>query len=277
MHLPCVIAGMSNAEYHAHPAVSRSALDQISRSPFHYHAAYLSPDRPAREEKPSFKMGTLVHCQVLEPGEIDNRYLLMPEDLSTDKRNTETKRWLANVPPGITVITKEEYSAALAMEASLLRHAYFRSAMEKGTAELSVFCRHEETGIDVKVRPDWVHETGDGGVILVDLKTTTDASPREFARSVARYNYHQQAAFYSDVYAQATGKRVIGFAFAVVENSYPYASACYTLDSAAMHKGRAKYFQSLQLLKFCRDKESWPAWGEDLNILELPKWAINDD
>lgn len=81
------------------------------------------------------------------------------------------------------------------------------------------------TGELCRCRPDWAHPTGDRGVILVDVKTCGDASPREFGRQVARKGYHRQAAFYSDGYEIASGKRVLGFVFVAVESTWPFAAS----------------------------------------------------
>jgi hypothetical protein len=62
-----------------------------------------------------------------------------------------------------------------------------------GEAETTHMWTDATTGLQCKCRPDWISE--DGG-ILVDLKTTEDASPREFQRSIAKWRYHVQAGWY---------------------------------------------------------------------------------
>lgn len=269
-----VIHGLSNAEYHAHPAISKSRLDLLARSPFHYYAQYNAPNPPTREESATLKLGSLAHCAVLEPAELNNRYIIQPPEL--DMRSSAGKAWKADIKDGYIVISEEQLKAAYNIDTALRRLPDVASALKDGRPEVSVFCVDDETGLDLKCRPDWVHEAGDGGVILLDVKTTQDASRREFARSVAKWRYHVQAAFYTDLYAKATGRTVHGFVFAVCESGYPHAAACYMLDDAAMRKGRALYRQDLQLLKSCIDRNQWPAYGESVQPLELPAWAVNE-
>jgi hypothetical protein len=269
-----IIRDMSAAEYHAHPAISRSRLEVISRSPFHYFSQYLAPNPPTREETTALKMGTLGHCAILEPDELDHRYIVRPANL--DMRTKAGKEWADSVPPGLIQISAEQRKAAESMRSSILTLPDVASALSRGYAEPSIFYPHPEFDFEVKIRPDWVHECGDGDVIIVDLKTTSDASPREFARSVANHGYHRQAAFYSDVFEKATGQHVLAFVFAVVESSYPFTPACYMLDDDAMRKGRSLYHADLQLLKHCMRENVWPAYGNEMQVLSLPSWALND-
>jgi hypothetical protein len=44
---------MNNTDYHAHPAISKSHLDQVAKSPLHYWARYLDPNRVVPEPTPS--------------------------------------------------------------------------------------------------------------------------------------------------------------------------------------------------------------------------------
>lgn len=266
-----IVVGLSNADYHAHPAVGKSCLDQIARSPFHYFSNYVAEDRPPRESSNAQKLGSLAHCVILEPDEVLKRYAVKPDDC--DMRTKAGKEWAASVAPGFEVISSEQLKAAESMRWSLLKLPDVASALATGAPELSIFATFDEYHIDAKIRPDWVHECDDGGVILVDVKTCADASPREFGRSAANYRYHVQAAFYSDVYAKATGRKVHAFAFACVESAYPYAAACYVLDDAAMIKGRLLFHTDLRTLAHCLTYEHWPAFGEEMQLLALPAWA----
>ena len=48
--------------------------------------------------------------------------------------------------------------------------------------------------------------------LIIDLKSTVDASPKGFQRSVANYRYHVQSSHYLDVVEMATGTHLkLGF------------------------------------------------------------------
>ena len=73
---------MTNTEYHAHKAVSKSDLDLIHRSPLHYRSAKEMP----REQTETLLLGSVVHKLVLEPEDFDNEYAVALSTLS-DSRN----------------------------------------------------------------------------------------------------------------------------------------------------------------------------------------------
>lgn len=268
-----IVHGLSNEEYQKHPAISKSKLDAVARSPFHYHAEYMQPEPPKREEKPQFKFGTLAHCAVLEPAEVQNRYALAPDWF--DARTVRGKEWLQTVGHGQIIISTDQMLAASRVDASLKSLPDIADLLKRGRPEVSVFITDDATGLDLKCRPDWVHDCDDDGVILMDVKTSMDASPREFARSVAKFRYHVQAAYYSDLYQKASGKTVHAFVFAVAESAFPHAAACYTLDAVAMAKGRELYRHNLNTLKLCYQENNWPAYGAAMQELMLPTWAAN--
>lgn len=62
-----LIEGMTNADYHAAPGISKSQLDVAAISPLAYWDAYVNPEREPREEKHCFVVGSGTHALVLEP------------------------------------------------------------------------------------------------------------------------------------------------------------------------------------------------------------------
>ena len=56
---------MTNNEYHAHPALSASGLKLLNKTPAHYYAQYLAPDRVKPEPTKAMKLGTMIHTCLL--------------------------------------------------------------------------------------------------------------------------------------------------------------------------------------------------------------------
>jgi hypothetical protein len=103
----------------------------------------------------------------------------------------------------------------------------------------------------------------------VDLKTTTDASPAAFARSVATFRYHVQASHYLSGLHGAER-----FVFIAVEKTAPYAVAVYELDAAAMAAGDELRQRDMRMIADCRATGEWPGYSDDCQTLSLPKWAL---
>lgn len=262
---------MSAEHYHAADALSNSALSKMGISPFHYWSEFRASGRPKREPTPAMMAGTLAHCAVLEHDQLSERYVIQPEHL--DMRTKDGKAWRAGLPQSAEVIKPEQLATAKAQRAAVLAVPELASVLAAGHAETSVFWTDATEGLRCKCRPDWVHMLANGRAILFDLKTTADASPREFARSVWTYGYHRQAAHYTAGFEAATGIEVAAFLFGAVSSAYPFVAVPYLLDDDAMQRGREEVRRLLRLYAACCETDTWPAYGDGVQVLSLPAWA----
>lgn len=267
-----IVHGLTNESYHAGPGWSVSGVKRFRRSPYHFHALKGPHGAPPKEPTAAMVNGTLVHCATLEPDEMPRRYAVGPDGPRTSKAWKDHAAWAAMT--GLEPITGVQYIAALRQAAALRTLPDVDTLLSDGQPEVSAFWRDEATGVLCKCRPDWVSPVADGtGVILVDVKTTADASPEAFARSAANLGYHLQAAWYCHGYAQATGLEVHGMVFACVESEFPHAVAAYMLDDEAIAKGRAACDAALVAYAECERTCTWPSYPQDIVTLQLPPWA----
>lgn len=269
---PGVIHGMDINDYHAiADAISKTGLDRIRRSPAHYYALTLDPKRPPDKERAGQLEGQLAHCAILEPDEFLKRYAIGPD---VSRATKAWKEFEASLPPGTTGIKADQYAAAIHQQVSVHSLPDVAEALATGWPEVSAFWTDPETGAMCRCRPDWVHPVDDDSVILLDLKTYSDASPADFARQVARKRYHVQAAYYSDGYAAASGKHVLAFIFVCVESEWPYAASATVLDELSIEQGRTEYREDLRVYAECLRTGKWPGYGAGIHTISLPNWAI---
>ena len=270
--LPTVGLGMPSPEYHAAPGLGSSALSALARSPWHYWAEYLAPDRPQRPSTPAMLAGTLAHTAILEPDELDRRYVVRPSWV--DGRTKDGKAWIDEAKRcGAEIITAEQMATAKAQREAVLAVPELATLLASGQAEVSCFATDPATGVAVKGRMDWVHELRDGRALIVDLKTSADITAPEFARSVLKYGYHRQQAHYTDVYQAATGREVAGFLFATVSATYPFLAVPYMLDDQAVAEGAGHRAKLLRRFAECSSTGIWPKPTEGVQLLSLPRWA----
>jgi exodeoxyribonuclease VIII len=127
-----------------------------------------------------------------------------------------------------------------------LNHPVINCVLDgEGIPEGSLFAAEPSTGALVKVRPDYI--IPDRRVIL-DVKTTKDASPEGFARSCGQYRYDVQDALYTDLSAQYFGGDSDDweFLFLAVENTPPFNAAIYRLSEADIEYGRMAYLADIR-------------------------------
>jgi hypothetical protein len=261
---------MDNASYHVHPAVSKSHLDLIARSPLHYWARYLDPNRVAPEPSAAMRLGTALHTHVLELSRWDDEIAVAP---ACDRRTKAGKDAFASFEAsaaGKTVITADDADVVMAMGRSVMRHPGAAMLLGlPGKAETTHMWTDPLYGIECKCRPDWLT---DDGSIIVDLKTTRDASPRGFRQSIASYRYHVQASWYLHGVHAATGKRPDQFIFICVESTAPYACAVYAADAEMIERGHEQAMKDLGRLAVCKAADSWPSYSDQIETISLPGW-----
>ena len=262
---------MENADYHRHLAVSKSGLDLIARSPLHYWGRYLDPNRVAPEPTAAMLVGTAVHTHVLELDQWDARYVTAPEGI--DRRTKQGKaEWdaFSTAAGKRTVISRTDAEQAMRIAQAVYSHPAAAMLLGMpGKAETTHMWTDAATGLQCKCRPDWLT---DDGTLIIDLKTTEDASPVGFRKSIANWRYHVQASWYLDGVQAATGKRPEQFIFICVEKKPPYAVAVYAADAEMIQLGGEAAARDLDVLATCKVANAWPGYSDQIEPISLPPW-----
>ena len=200
---------LSNADYHASPYVSKSHLDLIDKSPYHYWDRYINPDRIIPEPTKAMLLGSAFHTIVLEPHLFERDYIVEPAD--APKRPTAVQR-NAKKPSNQTLeaiafwdefdkkankktlVSLEDFERLTIMKQRVNEHPAASTILGmKGICEQSYKWTDKTTGELCKSRPDFHTEDGS---LIVDLKTTGDASELGFQKSDHNFRYHVQAGWY---------------------------------------------------------------------------------
>jgi len=262
---------MNNAEYHAHPAISKSHLDLVAKSPLHYWSRYVDPNRVPTEPTAAMVLGSAVHTHVLELDTWDSNYCVAPEGI--DRRTKMGKaEWevFTTASQGRTVLSRSDADLVMRMGQSVFKHPAAAALLAMpGVAESTWMWTDESTGLQCKCRPDWLT---DDGKYMVDLKTTEDASPAGFRRSIGTYRYHCQASHYLEGVQQATGQRPEQFLFLCVEKKPPYAVAVYAIDADAVAAGAEAARRDLDTLAIAKAADVWPGYSDQVESIGLPAW-----
>ena len=240
---PGVYGGIPDVTYHSWQGASSSRLKLLSKSAAHLKHQL---DNPSAQTD-AMKLGTALHTKVLQPS-------LYSDDLLPGKMAKTIEKNKGKVDEMASSIVNHESAKKLLKECE-----------EK---ELSIVWNDEATGVQCKGRADALSSKLK---TIVDIKTTKDASLREFQRSIGVYGYHMQAAHYIRG-LRANGFDIDHYVIIALEKEPPYACAVYRIEESAVTIGAHELDHRLKYFKKCLDDDCWPGYGSSVEDIELPDW-----
>ena len=272
---------MPDPEYRAIKAVNNSGLKLFAECPLYYWERYLNPDRAPEVRGPALLIGSALHCLVLEGREEYSKRYIREGDF--DKRTKAGKEahaeWLANVGDREPV-PAADWEGIERMATAILKSPIASALVEGPGGYSEEVCQaiDPETGMMLKGKMDRI-QTIANKTYIVDVKTCSrrygGAGPKGFAKSVANFHYHWQAAFYTDLLnVSGDWGPIENFLFVVVEKEAPHAVAVYECSDQMMEAGRVQYREALHEFKKCQELNEWPGFDKNIQSLELPRWAL---
>jgi len=258
--------GITNEAYHADPALGRSVADNLlTTCPAKVKHAMGQPS----PSSPALLNGGMIHSAVLEPHLTDTEYGCKPAEIDGNSPRTnaykEAFAEMEDANPGKRWLPESDYVMCMDVAASVLQHPLAKNLLYHASSLIEHTGFFEIEGTPCKVRPDLYNK--DSGIVL-DLKTTIDASPKGFAKSVRQYKYLFQTAWYMTA-LRAMGERPKQFVFLVVEKSAPFATACYALENADIEKEVPRVLEAIKIYGECLKTDVWPGYSDDIKTLNL--------
>jgi len=256
---------ITNEQYHASEGISRSKLMLLDKSPYHFWYEMHSGLAEKKEPTPAMNVGSAFHTLLLEPELFSREFAVAPK---IDRRTTKGKEayevFMKENMDKI-LLTDEQYAKACVMARHVKQHDIVTTLLDDAKFEQSIFWTDEETGIQFKTRPDiWSNK------MVVDLKTTADASPHAFMRSALNFGYYLQAGMAYEA-CRAIGKPFEMFVILAAEKEAPYVPSVLIMDENALQFGINQFQSYKRKLKHCMDNDIWP--GYPVQELSVPGFA----
>ena len=267
-------------DYAADKDVNASALRAGRKSMLHMKAVI---DGVADEPSPAMLLGTALHAAILEPARFGEMLRVAPDvDRRTKAGKEEYNAFAASLPDGAIVLTIEDWNAVTQAVAAV-NATMLPNLMGTGESEVSVYWgeRCVDKVVGCKARIDWLgHLAGqpDAGLII-DIKTTRDASPGAFARSAASYGYVHQAAWYmraaACLHASGQGPKITDYLMVAVEMEAPYAVGLYRMSSDDLKAADLDNLETLRSWAAACEADEFPGpTGSTIRTLNVPEWVF---
>ena len=261
-------APLSEAEYHAHPALSYSVGKVLLRSPLHYRHALTH-----REETTEFDVGHAIHALVLGVG-ADIVEIPYDSYRTQAARDARDEAYAAGKTPVKTAQLEPVRAAAEAV----LSHPTARSWLElPGDVEVPLFATDPGTGVEIRGKLDKLADLG-GRPVPVDLKTVTDAREGPFFRAVRDYDYDLQAALYRHLVQLAGLGDPTPAVVIAAEKVPPHDVAVFQLSHEdIVAAGELKLRTVLARAKALRDQpDAWPGYPLGTRVLTPTTYYLTD-
>lgn len=261
-----IYSGMPNAVYHGfRDWYGSTTLKHTSRSveSFLYHL------KQKQKPKMAFERGDAFHVGI--EGFTQNGTLKLFNDHVVECPGKTVKsaafKELKAANPEKAVVRFDEIENLRGMARNLHKKASAYGYFNDGWPELSFFWIDEETGLQLKCRPDWFRPD-DGGWTL-DYKTFKDYGEEAFAKEIANRNYHFSAAMYLDGIFNVTGIQCENYVFLVAANTPPFEIGAYPPGAASLAEGKAAFRKSLSdIYNYTDDAPLTPA------TIDMPPWGF---
>ena len=259
---------MTEKEYNQLPAVRRSDLLLLRRSP--KHLEYSKSLDGLQPPTPAMIFGSACHKYVLEGADAFNtEYAVAP---NVDKRTKQGKEeWeifkLEN--EGKEVISPDDFEQIRDMKRALREHPTAMTLLS-GEHEQTYVWTDTETGEECKIRLDCLTEWR-GRPVIVDYKTVSSCEDGVFDRECRKYGYKIQAGMYTEGLLVATNFITdAGFMFVCQEKTPPYAVRVYECDPSFVSQGNRQFHELLRYYHMCRESGNWPGYSD--GYLTADEW-----
>jgi hypothetical protein len=144
----------------------------------------------------------------------------------------------------------------------------FSGLFKAGVAHRVLVWKDLATGLWCKAETDFITDEG----ILIDVKTTADASFWFFRRNAARLGYINQLAFYLTGLTTITGVLHDQALIAAVETEPPYESHVFKPTVLQLYEASDINYQRIGEITNCLTENKWPGYPDEILCLDSGKY-----
>ena len=271
-HPPAGLHRLPDAEYFAIDLPSSSGTKTLLTGT----NAHLAAERETpREENDAFTLGAYLHALLLDPESIATNFIALGD---IDRRTKDGKaEWEAAQRraslSGARIITRPLVQQATAM-AQAVRENPAAANLLNTLTEREITIIGEIGGRAAKAKVDGIVRLA-GACIVLDVKTTDSAAPRDFAASAAKFGYYHQAAFYRRLVEQNVGV-MDDFVILAVEKKPPYLTAVYRLPFHAIETADLRIDELVERWWQVAEGDR-TGYALTIQELEPPRWWLGND
>lgn len=255
------------------PRLSQSVANKLlNESPYHAWASH--PRLGGEQKRPSQAMltGSLIHSLVEG---VDHGIRVIEADSYRTKAAQEERDYAIDC--GELPVLREKYDELVEAAKKIHERAKgFGFDLSAMSPEVSILW-DETTLTGHRVACKGRLDCWDGAAIVVDLKTTSDASVAACVKSIAERDYDLQAAAYIAAVESERPSMMgrVWFINLFVETTWPHLMTPVEMDESFLTIGRAKWQRAVELWHRCLTTDHWPGYVEQVVKVAAPSWVVS--
>ena len=238
--------------------------------------AHLAAERETpREENEAFTLGAYLHALLLDPESIETNFIALGD---IDRRTKEGKAEWESAQRRATLSGARIITRPLVQQATAMAHAVRENPaaaqLLNTLTDREITIIGEIGGRPAKAKVDGIVRLA-GACIVLDIKTTESAAPRDFAASAAKFGYFHQAAFYRRLVEQNVSV-MDDFVILAVEKKAPYLTAVYRLPFHAIETADRRIDELVERWWQAAEGDR-TGYALTIQNLEPPRWWLGND
>ena len=207
-----------------------------------------------------------------EPEKMSSSIFVFEPELRPDKTKTmgakvngEWKDLVYSENKGKLILTPSDYSLISRMAEECKKHPLINGYLGHPDKDLQISVFWKEYGLNFKTRPDVViidHDVKE--VVILDVKSTMDSTPRGFASSINKFKYWSQAIMQIKGF-ESQGYTVLDYNWLVCDkNEYDPTCHVYRFPNEQQNIARQKFKDVCEKISEAQQSNLYPSYEQDL-------------
>lgn len=285
-----IYTDLSIEAYHANRThLSATQIKYARQSPKHFNY-YINGKMP-KVDGAHFGFGNAFELALLAPDEYLQKVAVLPDaewvdslkDEYKSPRSTNKYKALhdefmsANKGKYIIADTGEHsFETIEEMLSSCYQDKIIQGLIKNTEYQLSLFWTDEETGLNLKTRPDFCKRKKN---VIVNVKTILDGSPDGFMRELVKYDYPLQAMMeITGCLRTGAMEQVDNYFWLVVEKVAPYNATIYEFEQEDIARVSDTLAFTLSRIKKSQEQNLFPGYTDlamneyGIMTAKIPTW-----
>lgn len=239
------------------------------------------------EPTDAMRMGSGLHCLLLESDQFEDRYCVipdfhkLPDNVTAQGKPTDSKatnfyknkvKEYASENAGREFVSRDQYDTMLCAIESLRGHAEASRLIESCGSNLEITVLGEISGVEFKGRIDALSPQA-----IIDLKTTATVDTIQFGRTFANLKYGMKLAIYRELIRQSSTTRDVRVI--AQEMSGDFDTVVFDVPDCVLDAGLAAAKLIIEDYRHSLKTGEWHGVdrGEKTVQLVVPNWSMPSD